>query len=209
MRTSGRTISTKGTSSPASCDRISCTRAIERMRRTDSSIAALASGDDEPAALQAQQRRDRLQVVLHPVVDLADRGVLRHAAGGHGGAARRCRAAARPRRSPSPCSSSGMQRISTVTCGPRSISSVSGTAVANAVRTAVSSRPELAEAHALGVGVHADAVQGRHRVRRGVLDPGRRRRAGSRRRRRGAPPRSGPPRWRTGTRPPRSCGRSG
>ena len=30
----------------------------------------------QPAGLQAQQRRDRLQVVLHPVVDLADRGVL-------------------------------------------------------------------------------------------------------------------------------------
>ena len=46
------------------------------MRRTDSSIATFASGEREPAALQAQQRRDRLQVVLHPVVDLADRGVL-------------------------------------------------------------------------------------------------------------------------------------
>ena len=46
MRTSGRTISMKGTSSPASWDRVSCTRAIERMRRTDSSTAALASGDD-------------------------------------------------------------------------------------------------------------------------------------------------------------------
>ena len=77
MRTRGRTISTNGTSSPASRDRISCTRAIERMRRTDSSMAALASGDAEPPALQPQQRRDRLQVVLHPVVDLADRGVLR------------------------------------------------------------------------------------------------------------------------------------
>ena len=30
----------------------------------------------QPTGLQAQQRRDRLQVVLHPVVDLADRGVL-------------------------------------------------------------------------------------------------------------------------------------
>ena len=31
----------------------------------------------EPASLQPQQRRDGLEVVLHPVVDLADRGVLR------------------------------------------------------------------------------------------------------------------------------------
>ena len=32
--------------------------------------------DGRAAGLQAQQRGDRLQVVLHPVVDLADRGVL-------------------------------------------------------------------------------------------------------------------------------------
>ena len=39
------------------------------------------------------------------------------------------------------------------------------------MRTTVSCEAELAQAHALGVGVHADAVQGRHRVRRRVLDP--------------------------------------
>ena len=37
----------------------------------------LRLGRRQPPALQAQQRRDRLQVVLHPVVDLADRRVLR------------------------------------------------------------------------------------------------------------------------------------
>ena len=37
-------MSTKGTSSPASRDSVSCTIAIERIRRTDSSIAAFASG---------------------------------------------------------------------------------------------------------------------------------------------------------------------
>ena len=36
----------------------------------------LGLGRLEPAALQAQQRRDRLEVVLHPVVDLPDGGVL-------------------------------------------------------------------------------------------------------------------------------------
>ena len=36
----------------------------------------LGLGRREAPALQPQQRRDRLQVVLHPVVDLADRGVL-------------------------------------------------------------------------------------------------------------------------------------
>ena len=39
--------------------------------------ASLASSDDGAPALQPQQRRDRLQVVLHPVVDLPDGGVLR------------------------------------------------------------------------------------------------------------------------------------
>ena len=33
-------------------------------------------GGRQPAGVEAQQRRDRLQVVLHPVVDLADGGVL-------------------------------------------------------------------------------------------------------------------------------------
>ncbi len=45
IRASGRTISTKATSSPASRDSVSCTSAIARMRRTDSSIAILASGE--------------------------------------------------------------------------------------------------------------------------------------------------------------------
>ena len=40
-RTSGRTMSSKGTTSPASRDSVSCTIAIERMRRSDSSIASL------------------------------------------------------------------------------------------------------------------------------------------------------------------------
>ncbi len=77
-RSSGRTISMNVTSSPGSRDSDSCTRAMVRIRRTDSAIAAFASGLVEPPALQAQQRRDRLQVVLHPVVDLADRRVLAH-----------------------------------------------------------------------------------------------------------------------------------
>ena len=37
----------------------------------------LAPAGLEPAALEPQQRRDGLQVVLHPVVDLTDGGVLR------------------------------------------------------------------------------------------------------------------------------------
>ena len=37
-----------------------------------------ALGHLEPPRLQPQQRGDRLQVVLHPVMDLADRRVLAH-----------------------------------------------------------------------------------------------------------------------------------
>jgi hypothetical protein len=40
-----------------------------------------------------------------------------------------------------PCSSSGMQRRSTVTSGPRSSSCVTGPGIANASRTGASSRP--------------------------------------------------------------------
>ena len=76
-RASGRTISLKRTTSPASRDSVSCTIAIERIRRSDSTSAARASGDCKPPGLEPQQRRDRLQVVLHPVVDLADGRVLR------------------------------------------------------------------------------------------------------------------------------------
>ena len=56
--------------------RVSCTRAMEPTRRTASSSAARASGS-QPPTLQPQQRGDRLQVVLHPVVDLPDRRLLR------------------------------------------------------------------------------------------------------------------------------------
>ena len=75
-RSSGRTISMNVTSSPGSRDSDSCTSAIVRIRRTESGDGRLRLGVRQPAGLQAQQRRDRLQVVLHPVVDLADRGVL-------------------------------------------------------------------------------------------------------------------------------------
>ena len=72
----------------ADIDSVSCTSAIEATRRTDSSSAARASGDGHPAGLQPQQRGDRLQVVLHPVVDLPDGGVLGHQLPGPGGAPR-------------------------------------------------------------------------------------------------------------------------
>ena len=76
MRTRDGRMSLKSTSSVVSRDRISCTRAMERTRRSDSSRAWRASPKGQPAGLEAQQGRDGLQVVLHPVVDLADGGVL-------------------------------------------------------------------------------------------------------------------------------------
>ena len=125
----------------------------------------LGLGGLEAPALQPQQRRDRLQVVLHPVVDLADGGVLRQqqpVTTAHlGDVAQQHHRAGDARLA----SSSGMQRTSTVTCRPRSISSVTGAAMANGGADRLVLEADLAEAHALGVGVHADAVQGRHRVR--------------------------------------------
>ena len=70
------TMPSNSTASSTDIDSVSCTSAIEATRRTDSSSAARASARADPAGLQPQQRRHRLQVVLHPVVDLADRGVL-------------------------------------------------------------------------------------------------------------------------------------
>ena len=58
------------------------------------------------------------------------------AAAGPGAAARRCRAGAPRRRSTAPSASSGMQRSTTVTSGPRSSSWVTGRALAKADRTA-------------------------------------------------------------------------
>ena len=139
------------------------------MRRTDSSIATLASGELKPPALQPQQRRDRLQVVLHPVVDLADRRVLRqqqpvpaaqlgdvadeHDRPGHRAVVEQRDAADQHRHVRRPLDLLGDRR-------PHGERRPHEALV----------EPELAEAQPLGVGVDADAVQGRHGVRRRVLD---------------------------------------
>ena len=57
-------------------DSVSCTMAIEATRDMASLSATLRLGRLDPAGLHPQQRRDRLQVVLHPVVDLPDGRVL-------------------------------------------------------------------------------------------------------------------------------------
>ena len=76
IRISEVTISSKGTWSPGSRERISWTMAMERTRRSASKRATRPSPGGQPAGLEPQQGRDGLQVVLDPVVHLADGGVL-------------------------------------------------------------------------------------------------------------------------------------
>ena len=71
-------ISSNSTRSSRFCDSVSCTMAIEPTRRTASSSAPRAFVVVHAAGLQPQQGGDRLQVVLHPVVDLPDGRVLGH-----------------------------------------------------------------------------------------------------------------------------------
>ena len=76
IRLSGSTISSKSTHSPTAWLSVSWTIAIDPTRRTASSSASRAGLVVHPARLEPQQRGDGLQVVLHPVVDLADGRVL-------------------------------------------------------------------------------------------------------------------------------------
>ena len=69
-------ISSKATAASRVSASVSWTSAIEPTRRTASSSADPRLRRAEPTRLQAQQRGDGLQVVLHPVVDLADGRVL-------------------------------------------------------------------------------------------------------------------------------------
>ena len=146
--------------------------AIVRMRRTASASDRLGLVRRRAPGLQAQQRRDRLQVVLHPVVDLADGGVLRqqqpvplaqladvpqqqHPAG--------------DRRRPAMI---GMQRVSSVTSVVWSTSSITGSRALEGLPHGGVVEAQLGQALPDGVGVDADPVQRRHRVRRRVLHPG-------------------------------------
>ena len=68
--------SSNSTTSPLACDSVSCTSAIDPTLRTASWSAADGLWHPHPAGLQPEQGGDGLQVVLHPVVNLPDRGVL-------------------------------------------------------------------------------------------------------------------------------------
>ena len=130
----------KATSSPASRDRISCTSAIERMRRTDSSMASFASGDAKrrPCSRSSDEIVCRLFFTrwwISRIVasfDMSSRSRRRSS---------EMSRVSTTAPDTAPWSRSGMQRISTVTSGPRSNSSVTGAAIENAVRIIESSRP--------------------------------------------------------------------
>ncbi len=169
-RASGRTISLKATTSPASRESVSWTIAIDRMRRSDSASAARASGELQPTALEPQQRRDRLQVVLHAVVDLADRRVLRQqqpvAAAEVADVAQRARARRPGRRRPS----SGSTRTSTDTSSC-SISSATGRCELHRAAGRRVVEADVGESLRLRVRVDAHAVQRAHCVRARELHP--------------------------------------
>ena len=76
MRNRPSATRSNSTISSKAWDRVSCTIAIEATRDVASLSATFASGEVDPAGLHPQQGRDRLQVVLHPVVDLPDGRVL-------------------------------------------------------------------------------------------------------------------------------------
>ena len=133
-------MSTKDTSSPASRDSVSCTSAMVRMRRTDSLMAALASGEDSrrPCRRSSDEIVCRLFFTrwwisrMVASLDISrrsrrrssemSRSSTRHPVGG-------------------PSDSSGMQRTSSVTSVVWSSSSVTGARLSNAVRTGWSLNP--------------------------------------------------------------------
>ena len=130
IRTSGRTISPKSTSSPSSRDSVSCTSAIERMRRTDSSIAALADGSvsRRPCSRNSDEIVCRLFLtrwwisLIVASLETSRRSRLRSSE-----TSRNSTTAPSTR----PLSSNGMHR-STIETSSRSTSSTTGCAVKNA-----------------------------------------------------------------------------
>ena len=125
----------------------------------------------QPPGLQPEQRRDGLQVVLHPVVDLADGGVLGQQqpveAADIGDVAQQHDAAGHRRRP----GSRGMQCRRTVTSGRRSTSSTTGQGRGQRPLDGRLLDAEVGEPPSLDLGVHAHPVQGVGGVGRGVADP--------------------------------------
>ena len=124
----------------------------------------------QPAGLQPQQRRDRLEVVLHPVVDLADRRVLGHqhavALADVGDVAHQQHAAddlaAGEDRHAAAQQRDVGEGLELLDHGQVLLVGLADHVVVEA---------ELGQAHADGVGVDADPVDGRVGVGRQVADP--------------------------------------
>ena len=171
------------TSSPGSRDSDSWTRAIVRIRRTDSDTAAFASGFVSRRAC----RRSSDEIVCR--LFFTRWWISRIVASLLSSSRSRLRSSVTSRTSSTPPATSsagrGSARSGTAasTSAPCSNSSTTGTLVLVGLAHRVVVEAELGEAHPDGVGVDADAVQRRVGVRRQVADPRRRRRGSSRRRR--------------------------
>ena len=145
----------EGTSSPASRDRVSCTSAIDAdaaHRLLDGRLGLAATPSRRPCSRSSDEIVCRL---------FFTRWWISRIVASFDSSSRSRRRSSETSRSSTtapvtaPWSSSGMQRISTVTSAPRSTSSVTGAPMAKAVRTTVVVEAELGEAQALGVGVDA------------------------------------------------------
>ena len=163
-------MSSKRTTSPASRDSVSCTIAIERIRRSDSSIAACASGDcsRRPCSRSSAAMVCRLFFTrwwISRMVASFDsssrsrrrRSVTSRSSTQHADDLRRSTAAGSPARSSD--------------VSPRSISSVTGSRARMATSTASWSKPISREVQARRVRVDAEAVHRADRVGAGEAHP--------------------------------------
>ena len=151
-------------------------RLVHECDRTDAAHrlldGGLGLGRRQAPTLQAQQRRDRLQVVLHPVVDLADGGVLGHEQPVASAQLRDVAEQHEPARHPPVVEqrdAPDQQRDLVPALDLLGRGPTRGEGHPHRVLV----QPELGEQHALGVEMHADAMERGHGVRRRVLNPSR------------------------------------
>ena len=170
IRSSDVTISSKGTWSLGSRDRISWTMAIDRTRRSASNSATRPP----PGGRRRAWSRSRAEMVCRLFFTRWWTSRMAASLDSRSRSSRRTSVTSRSR-TMHPVTSSvwirGMQCSRTVTSGRRSTSSTTGSAEASAHSMADSSMPEVGEAAALDLGVHAHPVEGVGGVRRGVADP--------------------------------------
>ena len=164
------TISSKGTWSPGSRDRISCTMAMERTRRSASKRATRPP----PGGSRRACRRSRAEIVCRLFLTRWCTSRMAASLDRRSRSRRRTSVTSRMRtRQPVTRrrSMSGMQWSSTVTSGRRSTSSTTGRAEARAHSMADSSMPSSCSRCPSSLGVEAHAVEGVGGVGRRVADP--------------------------------------